>query len=182
MIHESLSGIRIMPIRNLLLRFGERPNEQTAFNPVEFKLLEADSTASIIPIRRNSGSSLKTVAYKCEISAFISQNQYGDGYNLDIDNITRGEVIEIALLLAGLPGQAAGGQQVWKFSTSNSFDRWASCEIATVEFRPRLNVRAGCMLQSSVFTSSNPIDISVSADGQDFQFNLIEFTDWQAGT
>ncbi|MBL7997737.1 MAG: hypothetical protein JNL32_03770, partial [Candidatus Kapabacteria bacterium] len=91
------------------------------------------------------------------------------------DNIARAEVNEIAVLLAALPGQAAAGQQAWRFTITNSLDRWASCEITTVEFRPRLNVRCGCLLSASSLGTSGVIaDPTHVAQDLDYDFPPVE--------
>lgn len=145
MTHDDLQKIKVMPLRDLILNFSaSRPHTGINTATVAFRLLESDSTLVLSPIRRQTHrGAFKTVAYKLEVSAFVSQNNFNE-YTADLDNISRGELQNIKCVLQPESGQPAGAKMVLAFDRTIAHRTfWASWEIEQVEFRPRLNVKVG---------------------------------------
>lgn len=175
MIHSALDKIKLMPLRNVRIDFGERPQMAVANQYVEFRLLESDSKFSISPIRRQTDSGgMKTVAYSFELSAFVSQNNYHE-YSADIDNLNRAEITGMAVLLAALPEQPAGSQLLITMNRSDVVKIfWASTEIETIEYRPRLNLKAGGLLSVNAFeqNTTNGLFVNPGFTAQELYYDV----------
>lgn len=148
--------VKIMPFYALRIEWtSDRPHSSQAY--VEIRNVGAESTYEFKPTRRaNDLGGLTVVAYTIDINAFVLQNNYNE-LQKDIDNINRGEINKMHLLLRAQNGQQAGGAMTILCDKSIAHKSWsASSEIKNGDMTPQLIVRVkGVFSADLMATNSN---------------------------
>jgi len=154
-IHD-FGKVKIMPFYALRIEWSsDRPH--SAHSYVEIRNVGADSTYEIKSTRRqNDTGGFETVAYTKEIDAFVLQNNYNELQKI-IDNIARGKIESVHLLLRAQNGQQAGGAMTILCDKDIAHKSWsASWEIKDADMAPRLLVRVkGVFSVDLISTNSN---------------------------
>ena len=147
--------VKIMPFYAVRIEWtSDRPHSSQSY--LEIRNVGSESTYEVKSLRRpNDRGGFETVAYEIDINAFVLQTNYHE-LQKDIDNIARGVINKVHLLLRAQNGQAAGGAMTLLCDKSIAHKSWsASWELKSGDMKPDLLVRLHAVLSVDMIATNS---------------------------